>query len=108
MITKIRAQQIVLDMPTEAAEVWARVMVQKVVKDADYNTIQVIDRTSHIHREMSDFYGQSVTVVDPVSNAEITLSGAAIGAAMAEMVKTWMLTEHTGATENEYGDIITN
>lgn len=106
MITKIRAQQIVLDMPTEAAEVWARVMVQKVVKDADYNTIQVIDRTGHIHREMSDFYGQIVTVIDPLSNAEVTVSGAAISAAMAEMVKAWMLAEHRGAVENEYGDII--
>lgn len=105
-ITKLRTQQITLDLPTEDAEVWVRAVLQKVIKDDDYRTIQTIDREGAVNRLFSEFAQSSLTVYDPVLGHEITLSGAGLGVAVGEFVKQWMLADVPGTSLNERGDVI--
>lgn len=106
MITKLRAQQITLDLPTEGAEVWVRAVMQKVIKDANYATTQTVDRVGAVNRQFSEFAMSSMTIVDPVHVAEITISGAGLGIAVGEFVKQWMLADVAGTSINERGDVI--
>ncbi len=106
MITKLRAQQITLDLPTENAEVWVRAVLQKVIKDGDYQTIQTVDRVSAVHRVFSEFAVNSLTLFDPVQGKELTISGAGLGIAVSEFVKQWMLADVPGTSINQHGDII--
>lgn len=106
MINKLRAQQITLDLPTEDAEVWVRAVMQKVIKDGDYKTVQTIDRVGAVNRLFSEFAASSLTVVDPVQGKEITISGAGLGIAVEEFIKQWMLADVAGTSINERGDVI--
>lgn len=106
MPKKIRAQQITLELPTEGAEVWVRAMIQAVYKDADYQTVQTVDRTSALHRRFSEFVLQVETVSDPVTGQTTTLSGAGLALAVSAFVKAWILQDTPGATLNAADDII--
>lgn len=105
-ITKLRTQQITLDLPMEDAEVWVRAVLQKVIKDADYRTIQTVDREGAVNRLFSEFATTRLTIIDPVLGQEITLSGAGLGVAVGEFVKQWMLEDVSGTFINDRGDVI--
>jgi hypothetical protein len=106
MVKKIRAQQITLELPTEGAEVWVRAMIQTVYKDANYQTVQTVDRTNSLHRRFSEFALQTETVQDPVTGQTTTLSGAGLALAVSAFVKAWILEDTPGATLNAEDDII--
>ncbi len=106
MITKYRAQQVTLDLPTEESEVWIRCMIQKVIKNDDYQTVQTIDRVSDIHRRFSEFMLQTQTLQDPVTGDTLEISGAGLGLAVSAFVKRWMLEDILGTINNEHGDIV--
>lgn len=106
MLKKVRAQQIVLDLPTEQAEVWIRAVIQTVYKDADYATVQTVDRTAALHRRFSEFAMQMEIVQDPVTGQTLSISGAGIAMAVAAFVKTWILADTPGSVLNAEGDIV--
>ena len=106
MPKKIRAQQITLELPTEGAEVWVRAMIQTVYKDANYQTIQTVDRTNSLHRRFSEFVLQTETVQDPVTGQSTTLSGAGLALAVSAFVKAWILEDTPGSVLNAEDDII--
>lgn len=106
MTTKLRASQVTLDLPTENSDVWVRAVLQKVIKDDDYQTVQTVDRVGAVHRQFSDFATSFLTVFDPLQGHDITLSGAALGMAVSEFVKQWMLADVPDASLNQHGDII--
>lgn len=103
--TKIRSQQIVIDLPTETAEVWVRATLQKCVKDTDYQTIQTVDRIGYIHRAASQIALQMVTFIDPVTQQEHTVSGAGAYTLIRDLVSAWIISDRGGAL-NEHQDII--
>ena len=95
-----------LDMPREGLPVWTNVTVQIVVKDADYQTVQIIDRVLNINRQIDDFAQNTVTVTDPVTTKTITISGAGVGVAISEFVKTWMIEDIPDTSINAMGDVV--
>ena len=103
---KYRAQRITLDTPREGFPVWTNVIVQVVVKDDEYQTVQIIDRVTNITREFDQFASQTVTITDPVTSQAMTMSGAGLGVAIGEMVKAWMLEDIPDTHINEVGDVI--
>ena len=106
-IEKIRAQQVVIDLPTEEAEPWVRATIQRVVKDAEtYKTVQTVDRVEAVHRRLADFATMVRTFIDPVTQQEVTLSGVGCGQAIITFVKAWMLEDFPEYIENTYGDIV--
>lgn len=106
MTNKLRAQQIVLDLPTEDSEVWVRATIQTIVKDTSYQTIQTIDRTSSVHRRLSEFDTMTKTLTDQVTGDTFNISGVGLGVAISAFIKQWMLDDIPGTTENAHGDII--
>lgn len=105
MVTKVRAQHITIELPTEEAEVWVRATLQKCIKDESYNTIQTVDRVGYTHRSSSEFVMQMVTITDPVTQQSHTLSGAGIATIIRQLICQWMV-EDRGGTINEHGDVI--
>ncbi len=105
MLKKVRAQQITLELPAEGAEVWVRAMIQTVIKDASYSTVQTIDRTAALHRRFSEFAMQVEPIQDPVTGQTMAISGAGLALAVSAFVKTWILADITGSTINAEGDI---
>ena len=106
MTIKIRAQQITIELPIEESEPWIRAIIQTVIKDKDYDTIQVIDRTAAINRRLSEFATMRKTITDPVSGETFTISGIGLGLIISTFVKQWMLDDIQGSFENDNGDVI--
>ena len=106
MIKKLRTQQIVMDLPTEEADVWIRAALQQVIKNDAYQTVQTIDRVGAVHRQLSSVLQQTVTVVDPFTGIPITLNGATIALALTKAVMHWILENNPDYHENEHGDLI--
>lgn len=105
-MNKIRSQQIVIDLPTEAGEVWVRSTLQKCIKDdATYATRQVIDRVGYVHRAASEIAFQMITFTDPVTGQNLTVSGAGAATLIRDMVSSWILQDRGGVL-NAHGDII--
>lgn len=103
---KIRSQQIIIDLPTEDAEVWVRATLQRCIKDdATYETVQTIDRVGFVHRAASDIVMQMTTIVDPVTGQSHTISGAGAYMLIRDMVSAWIVADRGGAI-NERADII--
>ena len=107
MIKKIRAQQIVIDLPTETAPVWVWVSWQRCIKDAEYRTIQIMDQVLNTNAALTSFATTIKTVVDPVTGASITASGAGAATLIKAFAQDWALTHlPSGSYVNEHKDII--
>jgi hypothetical protein len=103
---KIRSQQIIIDLPTEDAEVWVRATLQRCIKDdATYATVQTIDRVGFVHRAASEIIMQMTTITDPVTGQSHTISGAGAYMLIRDMVSAWIIADRGGAI-NEHADII--
>lgn len=105
MIEKTRAMRIEIDLPVEGAMPWVRAVLQTVFKSADYETVQTVDRTGYVHRSLGEFATQMQTIIDPVTQKEVSLSGAAAANMISAFVSSWILTD-TGGIINEHGDIV--
>lgn len=107
MIKKIRAQQIVIDLPTETAPVWVWVAWQRCIKDASYNTVQTVDQVLNTNSALAAFATKIKTVVDPVTGTNISVSGAGAAAIIKAFAQDWAL-QHLpqGSYINDYQDII--
>lgn len=103
---KIRAQSVSIEVLTESCEPWVHCVLQKVFKDAEYKTVQTVDRTGGLHRLLSEFATEVREIQDPVTGQQLVISGAGLGLAVSEFVKQWILADVPGCTTNEYGDIV--
>jgi hypothetical protein len=104
---KIRAQQIVIDLPTETAPVWVWVSWQRCVKDSNYSTIQVVDQVINTNAALSTFALKTKTVADPITGASVTASGAAVAALIKAFAQEWVMPHlPVGSYINQYQDII--
>ena len=105
MRTKIRTQQIVIDLPTETAEPWIRATLQEVFKNADWETKQTVDCFGAVHRHINEFATQVVTIEDPVLGTMVSISGAGLAIAITEMVTVWILQDIKNTRINEHNEI---
>ena len=105
MTIKIRGQKISIDLPTEDAEPYAQVVVQKVVKNDRYVTTQLIDRWANTGRFVGDFALQTATIVDPITGANITISGLGATMLIKAIVSQWLAADYQGQI-NDVGDVI--
>jgi len=103
---KFRAQRMTLDMPREGLPVWTNITVQVVFKDADYQTVQIIDRVLNITRQFEQFAQHTVTITDPITGQTVTLSGAGVGLAISEFVIGWMVQDIPHTAINAVGDVV--
>jgi len=106
MIKKIRAQHISIDLPNETGPVWIRAVIQTIFKNkSDYKTVQMVDRTGFLHREVNQIATQMTTITDPVTGQTIQVSGAAAAILIRKFITQWIVDDFGGEI-NEFGDII--
>lgn len=103
---KLRAQQIQIDLPVEGAYVWVRAILQRVVKNEDYQTIQTVDRVEQVNRMAENFQMEIRSFTDPVTGQQVTLSGAGLAMSVSEFCKGWMLQDIPNTALNDQGDVI--
>lgn len=96
MIKKVRAQQIKIDLPTEESAIWVNVVRQTVIKDGAFTSVQSIDRTGYTNRTVSQFATNMITVIDPITQQPVTVSGAGIAALVKRMVGNWLIEDCNG------------
>ncbi len=99
MRTKLRTQQVIIDMPKEGQDIWLHVTLQKVDKDDDGNTVNVSPRNEQIHKVVSAYQADTFTFFDPVLQKETTISGAGIHMALAEAILGWTAENFNGTKE---------
>ncbi len=99
MRTKLRTQQVVIDMPKEGQDIWMHITLQKVDKDEEGNILNVSPRKEQIHRSVSKMATEVYTFFDPVLQKETTISGAGVHMAMAEAILGWTAEEFNGVRE---------
>lgn len=102
---KIRAQHVSIDIPREDSQPYATAIVQTVIKDAAYNTTQVIDRTHRTGRFVEQFATEVVEIVDPVTGGRIQASGLGVTLLIKAFVGQWLADDFNGVI-NELGDVI--
>ena len=101
MPSKLRAQQIVIDIPTEDGSTWINAILQTLIKDEEGQTVQRMDRTHMTHRVLEDSLLELKTIKDPVTDQEITLSAAGAAAIVRAFVLGWMKEDHGGTTHHD-------
>jgi hypothetical protein len=106
MIKKIRAQQIVIDLPTETAPVWVWVSWQRCVKNDSYVTTQTVDQVINTNAALSTFATKIESITDPVTGQTVTASGAGVATLIKQFAQSWVMPQLPGSYVNEHGDII--
>ena len=105
MITKLRASKIAIEMPKETSEVWVHITVQKVYKDDNGNTINVIPRWNYISFPLEEIGTELFTFDDPVTQETHNNTGYGVASALGVIVIQHMLSTY-GGTVTEDGDLI--
>ena len=99
MRTKLRTQQVIIDMPKEGQDIWMHITLQRVDKDEDGNIVNVNPRNEQIHKVASKMATDIYTFFDPIQQKEMTISGAGIHMAMAEAILGWTAEDFDGVRE---------
>jgi len=105
MITKVRAQQIIIDIPRTDSEPWIRVVVQRVELDDNHVEINVVDRWDSFNKRLSQVALEinKYTEVIPVIIGEISLYGLSDG--IKEAVTSWLVENYNGILSDN-GEVI--
>jgi len=105
MITKLRISKISIETPKEGSETWIHMTVQKVFKDEDGNTVNVIPRFDYISIPYNKIGTDMYSGYDPLTNTKIEESGYGI-ASLITSVAIKLMMEKYGGTVNEKGDLV--
>lgn len=97
---KIRSMKITIDLPTESSQVWTQVILQKVIKTEQGVVIQTIDDVERITKPLPAFAMQMINITDPVTQQNITISGAGVAQAITQAILEWMHEKFEGAIIN--------
>jgi len=105
MITKVRAQQITIDITRTDSEPWIRVVVQRVEMDDNHFELNVVDRWDSFNKRLSQIALEvnKYTEVVSVNSEEISLYGLSDG--IKEAVTRWLVEEYNG-TISPTGEVI--
>ena len=92
-------------MPKEDSEVWVHITIQKVYKDEDGNTKNIIPRWEYISFPLKNIGLDSYSFNDPITKEAHTNTGYGISSALYAIVIKEMLNKY-GGTVTETGDLI--
>lgn len=105
MKKKLRAQQIVIDLPREGQEAWVNIVIQEVIRSEDGEVVNIIPRANFIHKTAQDIAYDVVQFNDLVLGREnYNISGYGLYSAIQSAVTKWMMDEFGGEVIN--GDLI--
>ena len=104
MPTKLRAQQIVIDIPREGEEAWIHVVIQEVQKDTTGKVLNIIPRHEFLHKSGVEIAQEVYDYADPILGTHGNISGYGLQLAIASAVTKWMQDIEGGEMIN--GDLI--
>ena len=87
MITRLRTQQMYIDLPTPDSEPWLNLVVQRVEMDDNYVTKNIVDRWGSVNVKLSSIATSVYPLQDPVQppDGHISVAGLAAGLTIAAM-----------------------
>ncbi len=101
---KLRAQQIVIDIPLINAEPWISIRVQRVNLDVNNVPKQTIDRWGMINRKLSDVALELYNYFEPTNSSTPLISVYGISDAIKAVSVSWIMQDYGGTIIN--GDVI--
>jgi len=102
MIEQIRVSKIVIDLPRPENEPWVHLTVQKVLRDDNYEVVNLLTRFDSISLPISVLYPKEYGI--PTSS-DTMMYGGEILKGLTAIVLT-LLIEKYGGEVNEKGDLI--
>ena len=105
MITRIRSQQIYIDLPTPDSEPWINIIVQRVEMSDDYETMNVVDRWDQVNERLSDIITETYQYSDPVTSTPWHISTAGLADAITKLA-TKLIISKCGGYVDDKGYII--
>lgn len=105
MTTRLRTQQIIIDLPRSSSEPWINLVVQRVELDDSGNEINVVDRWGSVNKRLSlvaSEISNYTEIVPELNDKSISVYG--ISSAMTCIAVNWIV-EKYGGTITSNGDI---
>ena len=96
MSTKIRSQQVTIDIPTEDGLTWINSIVQTLIKNGQGEVVQRMDRTRQTHRILERVATETKTITDPVTGETLPVSAAGTATLVRSFILNWMQEDHGG------------
>jgi len=105
MITKLRASKITIETPSEGSVAWVHIQIQKVFKDNNGNTTNVIPRYDYISVPLHEIGMNFYNGFDPVTQENHNISGYG-SADLISSIVIELMKEKYGGELDEVGNLI--
>lgn len=93
---RLRAQQIIIDLPRVNSEPWVNVIVQRVELDEEGRDDNVVDRWGSLNKRLSEFALDTYAYFEAIPVESGRISGYAMSDAVAQAVIQWMAEKYNG------------
>ncbi len=103
MTVKIRSSQITIDSPTEGAEPWVRIAVQRIERNGDI--VNVVDRWDSFNVRFSDIATEMYPIPQSVNCGSGMFTFADVGQAITTVVIIWLAERYNGTIQAN-GDVL--
>lgn len=107
MKTRLRTQQIYIDLPTPDSEPWLNIIVQRVEMDDNYQTKNIVDRWGAVNERLSKIATNIYPYSDPLQPPQCYISVAGLGEALTIAAMDLIIKKY-GGTIDEHGYIMVN
>lgn len=104
MITKLRTSKISIEVPSEGAEPWIHVEIQKILKDDDGKILNIYPRWNYFSEPLTSLAKKTCPYRDFIKT-EGLISGYGISIALSSLILTLMV-EKYGGTPTSDGDLL--
>lgn len=98
---RLRAQQIIIDIPKADSEPWVNIYVQRVRIEEDGSESRVIDRWGSINKRLSTIAFEIYPYFEavPVTNPEKEISAYGLSDAIMQAAIHWIAEKYSGRIE---------
>jgi hypothetical protein len=105
MKTRLRTQQIYIDLPTPESEPWLNIIVQRVEMDDNYQTKNIVDRWGAVNERLSKIAMNVYPYTDLLQPPQGYISVAGLGEALTIAAMDLIIKKY-GGTIDEHGFIM--
>lgn len=100
MKTRIKVQQIIIDLPKDEQEIWIHIATAKLTYDDEGNIISTVPRNGYISRPFKKVAMEMFDLIDPVLDLNHKISGVGLNLAVSNAALKWVA-EDMGGTLTE-------
>lgn len=97
---RLRAQQIIIDLPTAESEPWVHIAVQRIRIEEDGSETRTVDRWGSVSKKLSDVSGNIYQFDEYESLSGGEISGSGISNAITSAALVWIAEKYNGRIED--------